>query len=517
MEQDLADLKSGKLKPPMTATPVQESVFPLPPMTKNQKVVMSPEIPRRPMWWGWWGWLGLAVVGLVAAAGGWWWLIGFEGGLSGGAVATAAEIIPVQHALVVAYPALSDETRSLLQARWETAAKPAGVGSLLNGDPRWLLTEADNTLFFFVMLPGEVRPYLVIPKTNATSKLLDGTQEGQVTLYKGWYVAHALDTKPYLTALAAGTASVQTVEQLAAAPTDQTVMRWWMKSGAFQQTRVAVARRPWAKAPLEEAILAFSLPAEEKSLMIGGNSPQLSLSPATYQPALLNIVPSDASLVHAGGNLKEAVERWQTAGGALSAERLERPLVKQLLDKLTGPYVFYYRLGADAVPDVGLIIDLAATPDLVASLLGDAGVEAALPSWLNLLLDNPPMVDLIFTQRDYNGTLLKYVNVQGPELALDYAVIGNYLVAASSREGMLKVLDIISQREAVGATTDGQGWRDLVTAWGDLPTSEAMTVTKISYPPFRALLPPGNETVTVGLTMAAAENGGATINGRLQY
>jgi hypothetical protein len=336
-----------------------------------------------------------------------------------------------------------------------------------------------------------------------------------VAEYRGWYVVHAIDTKPYLAALAGGTASADTVAALITAPTDSSVVRWWLADEAFQQLRIAVAGRPWAKAPLQEALVAFAAGSQEKTLTLSGQSAQLKVGQQPYQSALLNLIPGDASLVQTGGNFKEALDAWRAAGVPLPAERLDRPLVKQLMDQLTVPYVFYYRLGADAVPDVGLVADLTSLPTLPPpSFLGDAGIEAALPAWLHLLLDNPPTVDLIFTQRIYNDTSLKYVNVQGPELALDYAVQGNYLVAASSREGMLKLLDIITQREAVDAT---QGWRAFVGAWGQVPAGSSLTVATLAYPPLRSLLPPGNETVTVGMTIGAPTGGGSTISGRVQY
>lgn len=532
MQDDLAELKAGggirkrpptPLQPIPAAAPVSEaSAFPLAPVNNNQKVVMSPAVEKRALPWGRLALIvGLVVV--VAAAGvGAWWFISRRGSSGGGVIATAEQVLPAQHTVVVAYPALSAETKGKLQTLWASSTQPASVASLLKGDPRLLLTDDSSFPFFYVLLPGEVRPYVVVRKTAMTSGLFDETHDGNVVVYQGWYVVHAIDTKPYLTALANGTASVDTVTALTAAPSDASFMRWWLKPEAWQQLRTSVAGRPWAKAPLNEAIVSFGVGSQEKSLTLSGNSPQLSLSPANsadrqqqYQPALLNLIPGDASLIQTGGNLKEALDAWRASGAPLPAERLDRPLVKQFIDQLTVPYIFYYRLGADAVPDVGLVADLTPIPTLTpASLFGDAGVEAALPAWLHLLLDNPPTVDLIFTERIYNETPLKYVNVQGPELALDYAVAGNYLVAASSREGMLKLLDVITQREAVDIT---QGWRAFVTAWGNMPAGANLSVATLSYPPLRSLLPPGNEAVTIGMTLAGQASGGSTISGQVQY
>lgn len=515
MADDLLDIKQGGKRPVVTPPPSASGVFPLPPVNKNQRVVLSPEPPRHPLPWGRVALVGGVVVLLLAVGVGVWWVINQRGLLfPGGAVATPEQVLPAQHSLVVAYPVLNAEAKAQLQAAWGASAEAASVATLLKGDPRLLLPDDSNFPFFFVLLPGEVRPYVIAPQNTATSGLLAGTHDGQVVEYQGWYIAHALDTKPYLTALSQGTAAAAIVQHLVAAPADRSLMRWWLASDTFQQLRIAAGGRPWAKAPLHEALLGFSS-GGDKSLTINGQTTDLSVGTQAYQSALLNLLPGDATVVQSGDNLKAALEAWRAAGAPLPAERLDRPVVKQLVDQLTVPYAFYYRLGADAVPDVGLVADLTSVSTVVpTSLLGDPGVETALPAWLNLLLENPPTVDLLFTQRTYNDTTLKYVNVQGPELALDYAVVGNYLVAASSREGMLKLLDVISQREALDPS---QGWRALLAAWGTVPSGSSLSIATFTYPPVRALLPPGSEVVTVGMTMTGRESGGSTISGRVQY
>lgn len=495
--------------PPLTPPPPPPRQFPLPPRSistgKPQKVVTQPRhffisfsLPWLSLPWSGlkrWFLIGVGGIALVGAVGGLGWVWWNQGSTpqvvdtSEDLIADNVHILPRSVLTMVRYDTSSDKHRAVILGAWNETKRDLSLTNLLAGDPRTLLSDVGINEIFYVTLADEKDPYLVVQKTAATTSVINKAAEAKVTERDGWYIVHATSTEPYIQSLNQGVLgdaeelSHQFKEGLATAP-----LRFFISTQAVTQLREQLVGRGLSAGQLSSLILDGHITPTGLALQFSGSVP-LPLLINTQIGAdyrLLTTVPADARSFHLGANFAEDIQRWQTAAKVLNPEVLNRPAVVDLIGLLSGPYAFYSRRGLDGEEDLGLIIPLPS--DVQKTLeLGDSTIEEALFALAPWHISNQPTATISFSERTYNETTLRYVNLNTPLKALDYTITNGYLLIASSREGMLALIDTIKKTSpAVSADAE---WQPLLREWGNIPPAHDYLSGVITYAPLQQLLP----------------------------
>jgi hypothetical protein len=494
MQDDLSRLQggSGAARPSSAAASVAESkmtattapetaskTFPLPPrnLEKPQRVVMTPTARggRR--------WLIPLLIGIIvlAALGGiaTWVLLAkpFSGG---GQPVAAGDVLPATVDMVVGYVLSSAEERGALVSAWNKRGGQPSVSQLLDGDPRLLLNDPSVIQFYYVLLEGELRPYIVIPITDSTETLFAEAVGATVTEQSGWYVVHSLDTQPYLTALGQGTMATIPAESqfLTGVEADTGPIRLVVGRTVLNSWQATAAGSTFATTPVNRLALKGRI-AGSTARFTG----QITGAPAGTSPSgLLDTIPGDVTLALAGPSLAGDIERWQQVNSETVVQRLSQSPTKELLGLLTTPYVFYRRTGLDNTPDIGLVVQLPATTTLA---IGSPQLEAALPAFLPFVTPQTPG-SVAFQSATYSNVPLRYANVQGSNVALDYAIVDNKLLVATSKEGMFALIDTAQQRQA--SLPEGP-WQAALGQPATLASAPSLFVSLLSHPSLDLVLP----------------------------
>lgn len=398
-------------------------------------------------------------------------------------VLSAGEVLPAQAEVLLGYNLASAEQRSSVTTAWsKVTAADTAMTTLLAGNPTTLLTDPDLKEFYYVILDDEPRPYLVVPKTVASEKLLAGIPTGQLLERGGWYIVHPLNVSPYEAALTKGNRTANVAE----ATSGQISLE--LSATMLNEIRKTSAGAAYAQGQLTGVQGTSNFSANGGVLNFSGTTSWQTTPTGTAltDQLLLTLVPADVSLARFGSNWQADVTRWLEVSKILNGDVLARPAVKALTDQLTTPYAFYQRLGEDGSPDVGLIIELP--PALKGKLaLGDSTIEQGLLAAVPLLVDRREVTPLAFTDRTYADLSLRYINLVGTTQTLDYTVTDTHLLVATSKEGMLALVDAAKGNTA--SVSEGPNWQGLLTAWGILPAGQDLVVGQIHQPQLLQLLP----------------------------
>lgn len=496
-------------------------VFPLPPQGSDiQKVVMAPIGKRRRR--GLTRVLFLIIFLLLLTGGGaaaWFFYFQENNPFAPepGQPAVAVQVLPSDSLIIVQYRLESAQDRSDINAAWtnqvQSAPSQASFTTLLAGDPRLLLSDSDIEEFYYVTLADSTRPFLVVPQTAALTENLQENSDAHYVEYEGWYIVHPLTVDPYLLALAAGTVASQGGESLLQDTGIGAPLRLILGESVLPTLRQDIAGPPAGEAgehflagKLQKLALAGKF---SNNLELSGTATARSVIPATStNQQLLSLIPAQVTVARLGANFFEDVEEWLTMTNTVEADILQRPLVQQLFAQLTGPYAYFTYGSPSSSPPLsspspqsgrqpatigggnqalGFIIEL---PLILQGkvTLGEPALEEALPALIPLLIDQRTIPPLTFTERIYEGTPLRYVNLVGVTTTLDYAVTDTHLLITTSKDSMLTLLDTIGQRAA--SLTRGGNWQTLLTNWGSLPASHDIVLGTLQLPALRQFLPP---------------------------
>lgn len=442
--------------------------------------------------------------------------------LETGTVADAPHILPASAKVVLRYHFATPQDRIAVQSAWNTSPPVSpeenatvSFTPLLSGNPTLLLNDPDLSEVYYVLIPESTRPYLVVPATPSTKTLLEKTDAIQVAEVQGWLVVHQFDAQAYASALSTKTLAAAFEEggsssrqQLLFSQQTDAPLHVYLNPSAVSELRAQTLLPSLSEGNVQTLTLLLQFPAESKRLQISGiaegQTPVLD-SAASTDHQLLAATPADARLVRLGANFSEDFTRWRTTTQKVSDEILNRPNVAALINQLTAAYALYVRKGADGLDDLGLVITL---PSAVQSSLavGDASIEEALPALVPLFVaSSNQSAPLAFSDGRYQEIPLRFVNIS-PNLALDYALFDGKLVVATSKEGMLQLLDTL--RDKAPATLTSPAWQPLLNAWGALPATRDLVVA--AFPPsfpLSQLLPVSfqNQPLLAGLSFQPAD------------
>lgn len=484
-----AAVKSGPAPAASASAPM-----PLPPKgAPPSKVVMQPPIKRHhrsrivPII------LILLLLALGGSAAAVWWLglvPGLTPGGGGETLAAATAVLPAQSAVILHYSFTTAEERSAVMSAWNGTV--ASLAGLLEGDPRYLVAEADIPTFYYVLLEDEMRPYVVVPKTPRTTSLFTETADARVLEEQGWYIINSASTSSYATALSGGSLASINEQAFTAGSAP---LQIFLGPHALLSLRESLAGSALANGLLQETSLTGSFSAPT-TLQLSGSAtalePLFSATPAAADQTILSRIPAEATLVRLGGAFARDVAAWSATSGAFDEAVLQQASVASWLSQLSGPYALFTMAAPGATRDYGAIITLP--PALAAQVrLPDPAIEAALSAVLPLITGRKGIAPIQFSDNVHAGVPLRYANFSQPSQALDYAVVsptggsGAYLVISSSRESMFAILETMNATHA--AITISPLWQKLLTAWGALPSAPQLMLGSIPLPQLAQFLP----------------------------
>jgi len=267
-----------------------------------------------------------------------------------------------------------------------------------------------------------------------------------------------------------------------------------VKSTPLSNLRTAFAGKQSAKGALQAVALRLRTSASGTAFSFDGlGETSIALDDATTptvsaphtSPRILEALPGDVVATHSGSNFATDINKWQDSGGPLPTSILAQPRVSQLLKALTVPYGWYTRTGADTNPDTGLIIDLSTLTTPLQ--LGDASIEQGLAALVPVVMEQPLTTSVAFKDGNYAGVPLRFVNILGSTITLDYTIFNNYLLISSSKEGMLALVDTISKKNPSVLTSNE--WQPFFTEWGTVPEARDIIFGSFNQAMIQKLLP----------------------------
>lgn len=415
-------------------------------------------------------------------------------------VAAATDLIPATASFIIQYQFPTIDARSQIATAWQAAPAPS-LTSLLQGDPRALLENTENTEAYYVVLPEDSRPYLLVPATDATRQLLQNTPDAQTAELDGWLISHSVSTNLYVEALGGGTLNPEATNALTPPATDTAPIRLLAGPALLQQLRRHLAGTPWSNAPLQEAVLTGRFATNTAAVLLlegTGRTIQQAAATAAADPNLTTLLPADLTALQLGADFASDLASWQATNDAIDQEILAAPAIQALLQELNTPYAFASFARDTGTYDYLLVIELPPSPATPLTL-DDAGLKDALTGMVPLLTGRPAAATVAFNPGEYAGIPLRFANITSTA-AIDYALTDTHLLIATSKDAMFSLLDTIAGTAPSMALT--LPYQTLATYLGTQDPSQ-LTVATVTLPQLLALLPPGAEqhaALTIGLT-----------------
>lgn len=376
---------------------------------------------------------------------------------------SASEVIP-QEATILRYVISTATSREAIRQMWQqdTLGSETPITDLASGNPTLLLDIPAVEEFFYVLLPGNTRPFLVVPRTEGTEELFVSQQSGvQYSTLGNWIVVHPINAQEYAQEVA-----VASWAQAGGLPALSEGMQMQLIVDAATIGRSYTAEQSDEQALLLPAVDPIVLQAKYNA---SGDSVSftsaLDIAFSVNQSAFADLysdVPSDVTLVWGGQSLSSDLDRLASQQiGSIDSAILSEPQVSQLVSLFDTPFVFYYRLGLDGVEDLGAVVELPGDGGIT---IGDSALEDALRSLILPITGRAASAfpELAFVDGEYASTPLRYVNIDGQTKALDYALTDTHLLVASSREGMQTLIDE-AQSEQGGLMDASSSWSAILT------------------------------------------------------
>lgn len=415
--------------------------------------------------------------------------------------ATILDVIPATSNVVLHYNLAQTTFRERLSRAWEGQSGDTPLANLLSGNPSHLLFQGDVSQIAYVSLPNDPRPYLIVPKSASTDQLVAQHTEEQAIEINGWYVLHPLSVANYTAALGQGNmAEISNIQPLSADYPLHFIASTQFITNSHQDLRLVYPNFE----PGQHIILNGQVSGTGQvvlltndNLLAGiGNDTNNNLNSGTNN--LYQHVPSDATFVWQGQDASDDLTILANARGLVIDDTVLQKLpVDTFIKKLQAPYIYYERLGADSVKDIGLVIALPETlrTGETAIQLGDQDIESALQAFIPRITGQSAAGSLAFNDGSYNNVDLKFVNLVGTTQALDYALYDGLLIMATSKEGILRVIDTI-----IGNTTnieEDSSWSTLIVENNRLPRGRVQVLSEISDPLLAKILPLGQDDIPV--------------------
>lgn len=393
---------------------------------------------------------------------------------------TLAEIVP-ESSLLTAYYQVSDETRrTALGELWQTGSQPT-MRETLSGDPRLLLNLPSVQQFAYVLLPGDPRLYLVVEGTEEVDQMLAERSDIQVLRISQWRILHTFSTDLY----------AENLTQSTRADQGKAVESFGRPLTMYLADELVLELHGYARVVAGESdeltvSIDFERTEDEMVTVQFRSEPGVGAPfvPGQDISSVLPAVPADATFIRTEAALANQVHRVQAPAGV------------ELILSLSEPYAYYERMGNDGLIDAGVVATIPA--DLLGSItLPDATIEQLLPIlYTTAGFGEASAAQLAFTDTAYADVPVRYVNVDTPAQALDYAVLDAILGLATSREGMFALIDVFQGTQANASTT----WGSVEEHTRELGPNRTFGV--LTQPAIKRLLPGGESRDSISFGLA---------------
>ncbi len=397
-----------------------------------------------------------------------------------------SQLIPKDALAVIDYNLESDGKRSAVQQMWSDI-QTFSSDSLDISDPKNLLAIPDVSHVYFVIMPENPTPFLLIQNTNGAEEFMSQQSKVQLIEKDGWYIAHPVSLDQYNSALLNGSITEDSA-LLGSDDISDYLIRYAMRGSFVAQQYQDGLASAIGLSRLNDLVFHITEPALDGALRasarIAGDPPGEGVANATSE--LLTHIPSDISFGRIGLNFAEDLKAIQEDSTRFDSTVLAQPAVRQFTALFTTPYAVFERKGSDGVRDIGLIVSLPATlKQKIAT--GEPVIEQALPALIPFIIGKMLGIQVVFNETVYNGVSLRYVNIAGQTQTLDYTVGDNFLLISSSREGMSTLVDV-SIAGNQGLLSD-EPWKSLGEKASDIIQNRAFIVGLLSNPAMRSVLP----------------------------
>src|SRR3989344_1574014 len=434
--------------------------------------------------------LGIALLIVVGVAGG---VYGYTAWQRQSAIPVLStqqlaitDVIPESASMVVVYDISSDANRATTRSLWASALDQQGQASNpVTGNPTELLDVSDVTSIYFFTVLDDPAPFLVVQSTETTKNYLSQLSGVKFVENGGWLIAHITTIDKYVDDIGKGTFASSSDSALIGG-SDGFVVRYIVSPSAVTQALSLPSNMMLNR---KQVVFDINESASDGALhgkyQISESAVPAAVIPDTAQ--LTSLVPNDPNTLRVGDNFYNDILEFQKNYSVFDATTFSEPAIQQFIAKLATPYALYTRTGADGVPDTGLIIQL---PGSLHAQLGhkDQVIE-------NLLISMSPFVtgrkldsQIVFGDGMNGGVPIRYANLEGQTAALDYTIGDDYILIATSREGMQRLSEM-----AIGNGSDmlsQDPWTAIVRATQDLVPSN-MVIGAIKDPATLAILPQG--------------------------
>ncbi|MDP3997607.1 MAG: hypothetical protein Q8P73_03855 [bacterium] len=497
---------------------VDSSAKVLPPKESASRSVVLPYRRRKKSRFIWLI-LALFLIILLSGAGyAWWWYYGeamFLSVPSGEIVAAAGEVIPADVYAVVRYRLDSAADRSAILSAWsQSPDSDSSADSLIHGNPHLLLDDPQLTEIYYVFLNENPRPFLVVPQTPGTDQIVRDYQLGTVSSINSWYLIHPVSTTQYQDALAYRTMSSQNNTFFHTNGTDSPV-GILLGTGAINQVRSEMVGQNMSSGLLLDVAVTSQF-NNNGQMKMSGTANMLgrdNFTGKTIDQTLLPYIPADADFVFLGGSLAEDLIPWNEQAQALDTGMLQLSDVQLLLSQLDQPYAFFIK-GIDKAHEYGAVIKLSDTA--LSQIKTDNGsLTKAVSAIARLVTGKKIISPLDFSTTEYNGQTLQYVNFSAPSnTALDYAIVNNFLLIATSKNAMLALVDAaLADETTVPAWSTSQ-----IQPIADGKNSNYLAFGKINGTDIRSIIPgwgADNKSLTINMSLTSCTTTTCVIAGAI--
>ena len=419
---------------------------------------------------------------------------------------TINQVIPKEFFAIADYNLGSEEKRAAVGKMWSGATIQSSDPA--TGNPSSLLAISDIGHVYYVVLPGLQQPFLLLKKTVESEQYV-ATQRREKPFEKGgWYIINSQGIEEYTAALQRGTLEDGSAA-LASDSDSEYVIQYAVSSQAIAEEFTSITSSLLSSSGMQGLVFRV-VEASENGIMAASAHIPGPAKPDTVTigtEELVSLIPGDINFAKVGLQLNRDLISWQEDVALLDDITIEQPSVRQFLSLLNAPYAVFERTGSDGVRDIGVIVQLPSS--LQKNLkTGEPVVEQALTAIIPLIVGKTLGIQIVFNDAAYQNVPLRYVNLNGQTQALDYVAGDNFLLVASSREGLYRLID----------ASLGSGQTLLQSdMWGTLFSSVAagldgkpFVLGKIKNPAITSILPVVGATQEAYLTLSASETSTGT-------
>ncbi len=415
------------------------------------------------------------------------------------------QVIPKEFFVIADYNLESEEKRAAVGRMWSGAAVQSSDPA--TGNPSSLLAISDIGHVYYIALPGNQQPFLLFKKTVESEQYVSIQRQEKPLEKGGWYIIHPQGTEEYVAALQRGTLESESTI-LASGSDSQYLVQYAVSSEAVAQEFTSITSSLLSSSGIRDLVFRVTEVSQNgiiaASAHIPGPAKPSVVSMDTEE--LMSLIPSDVNFAKVGLQLNRDIASWQDDLALLDETTIEQPSVRQFLSLLNAPYAVFKRTGSDGVRDIGVIVQLPAS--LQRNLkTGEPVVEQALTAIIPLIVGKTLGIQIVFNDAAYQNVPLRYVNLNGQTQALDYVAGDNFLLVASSREGVYRLIDASL---GVGQTLlQSDIWGTLFSSVAAGLDGKPFVLGKIKNPAITSMLPV-SMTKEVYLTLSAAETSTGT-------